>query len=72
MGDLILADFKSKTYHKPDPITLERLAAEILEQVEIDSTKGWTLQPDMTWKQNEIIPFNGAGIDGMDLGKEPA
>jgi hypothetical protein len=30
------------------------------------------LQPDMTWKQNEIIPFNGAGIDGMDLGKEPA
>jgi hypothetical protein len=34
MGDLILADFRSKTYHKPDLITLERLAAEILEQVE--------------------------------------
>jgi hypothetical protein len=34
MGDLILADSRSKTYHKPDPITLERLAAEILEQVE--------------------------------------
>jgi hypothetical protein len=30
-----------------------------------DSTKGWTLQPDLTWKKNEIIPFGGAGIDGM-------
>jgi hypothetical protein len=52
-ADIILADFKTKTYHKPDPITLERLAAEILAEV-------------------EKAPYNGAGIDGMDLGKEPA
>jgi hypothetical protein len=52
-ADIIFADFKSRTYHKPDPITLERLAAEILEQV-------------------EKAPYGGQGIDGMDLGKEPA
>jgi hypothetical protein len=34
MGDLILADFRSKTYHKPDPITLERMTAEMLEKIE--------------------------------------
>jgi hypothetical protein len=60
-ADIIFADFRSKTYHKPDPITLERLAAEILEQVE-----GGT-RPII-----EFVPYNGAGIDGMDLGKEPA
>ncbi len=33
-ADIILADFRTKTYHKPDPITLERMAAEILAEVE--------------------------------------
>jgi hypothetical protein len=32
-AEIILADFKSKTYHKPDPITLERMAAEIMKEV---------------------------------------
>ncbi|MEH2501225.1 hypothetical protein V1290_000036 [Bradyrhizobium sp. AZCC 1578] len=50
------------------------MSAEIIQFVprpnpnratEIDSTKGWTLQPDLTWKKNEIVPFGGAGIDGM-------
>ena len=52
-ADIILADFKSRTYHKPDPITLERLAAEIMSQVEGGSTV--------------VAPYNGAGIDGMGL-----
>jgi hypothetical protein len=66
MGDLILADFKSKTYHKPDPITLERLAAEILGEI---STGGVAVGNEFP---NKMIPYGGQGIDGMDLGKEPA
>ena len=57
-ADIILADFKSRTYHKPDPITLERLAAEILEQVESSGIPK--------------APYGGAGIDGMGLEKDPA
>ena len=54
-ADIILADFKTKTFHKPDPITLERLAAEIMSQVEGGSTV--------------VAPYGGAGIDGMGLEK---
>lgn len=54
MGDLILADFKSKTYHKPQ--TLEQLAVELTEQFNRMAEEGTVV---------ECIPYGGAGIDGM-------
>ena len=55
MGDLILADFKSKTYHKlPTRAGMEEMIA--LSAVEIMSN----ISGDFVG-----IPYGGAGIDGM-------
>src|SRR5512147_440241 len=58
-AQIIYADFKSRTYHKPE--TLEQMAVAILEP--FTETTGFT----------ETVPFGGAGIDGMTFtDKDPA
>jgi hypothetical protein len=64
MGDLILADFKSKTYHKPELPSragMEELIAA--SAVEIMNQIGETIR--------EKIPYGGAGIDGMPYKAPP-
>lgn len=62
-ADIILVDFQSRTYHKPE--TLEQMAVAILEP--FVETEAFT-----DTSPSEMIPYHGAGIDGMELGKEPA
>jgi len=51
---------------------LEKEAKDALEICGIQ-TDGISLSAPMGWTQNpEQIPYGGKGIDGMDLGKEPA
>lgn len=63
MGDLILADFKSRTWHRE--ATLEERAAALVEQFNRMAEEG-----------TEVIcvPYGGAGIDGMYFApdKDPA
>lgn len=55
MGDLVLADFKSRTWHKT--ITLEQQAQELAKEFTRMSEEG-----------TEVIavPYGGEGIDGMN------
>jgi hypothetical protein len=48
-AQIIYADFRSKTYHKPE--TLEQMAVEIVAQFDTAPC--------------EMIPYHGHGIDGM-------
>ena len=61
MGDLVLADFKSRTWHKQ--LTLEEKAQELAKEF----TK-------MAEEGTEVIavPYGGEGIDGMDFGPTSA
>jgi hypothetical protein len=57
MGEVVqLRDFQNPKDIERMRQALEREAAEIMAQVD----------------GNINVPYNGAGIDGMDLGKEPA
>jgi hypothetical protein len=59
MGEVVqLRDFQNPKDIERMRLALEREAAEIMSAVGIPAT--------------ENVPYNGAGIDGMDLGKEPA
>ncbi len=54
---IIKVDFKRRTYHKPAPVVPEEIAKTIYE-----SSIGW-----VDTSPSEMIPFGGAGIDGMNL-----
>lgn len=57
-ADIIYADFRNRTYRKPAaPVVPEEIAKTIYE-----SSLGW-----VDTAPSEMIPFGGAGIDGMNI-----
>ena len=57
-ADIIKVDFRNRTYHKPAaPVVPPEIAQTIYE-----SSLGW-----VDTAPSEMIPFGGAGIDGMNL-----
>lgn len=56
MGDLILADFKSRTWHREQ--SMEEMALAMVEQFNRMAEEG-------TEVVCEMIPYHGAGIDGI-------
>ena len=61
---IILADFKSKSWHRPE--SLEEMAIAMTEQFNRMAEGG----PEVVC---EMIPYGGKGIDGMPFpGNDPA
>jgi hypothetical protein len=71
MGDLILADFQSKTYHKPQTQVVDNLTGGAQSPLEIVPKLQRELEKEAA-KILESVPYEGKGIDGMDLGPERA
>ena len=57
-ADIILVNFRARTYHKPVPVVVPPEIAQTI----YESSLGW-----VDTAPSELIPFGGAGIDGMNL-----